>query len=217
MPLGGPLTSCRKALGCIERLQLGDQVGTIWGVVVCGGNPLADRHSQGRHVGVDCLLVPRVGHQRPEHDAQRHDQSAGILEKRPGRLPGPLEHDRRPRPAPAGEFHHERLWRAVERRPREHPGHNRSNHDSQGVQAGEDRGLQWQPGQPCGAVRNKGPAEQQVDRQPRGATHQRRDEDRQQAVAAVLDRAGRHDPGDRAGEARKQRNERLAAQSHAHE
>jgi hypothetical protein len=115
--LGGSPSSRREALGRVERLQLSDQLHAIGVVIVCRGDPLTDRLPQGGHVGVDRLLVLRVGHQRPEHDAQRHDQRAGILQERPGSLTGPLEHDGRPRPPPAGEFHHEGLRRAVKRGP----------------------------------------------------------------------------------------------------
>ena len=73
-----------------------------------------------------------------------------------------------------------------------------------------------QPDAPAEArVRDEGGDDQGVDRQPRRAGHQRRDQDRRQPVLGVVDRARRHDPRNRAGEARQQGNESAAGQADA--
>jgi hypothetical protein len=64
-------------------------------------------------------------------------------------------------------------------------------------------------------LREEGRDHQSVDRQARRTAHKRRDHDRRQTVFRVLDGTRRHDAGDGAREARKQRHESLAVQSHA--
>ena len=65
------------------------------------------------------------------------------------------------------------------------------------------------------AVGNERRDDQRIDRDARRAGHQRRDQDRGQPVALVVDHARRHDSGNRAGEARQQRNEGAAVQAGA--
>ena len=96
----------------------------------------------------------------------------------------------------------------------DHERHAERADDAGGVEAEHHQALQAEAA-PDLRVGDEGRDDQGVDRDPRRAGHQRRDQDGGQPVALVVDHPRRHDAGDRAGEARQQRDEGAAVQAGA--
>ena len=117
------------------------------------------------------------------------------------------------RQAVGRQLQHQGQAGPVKHRAPQHGGGAEGRGHRERVHREQDDGARAQQAEDARVAREDHGRHQRVDGQPGAAGDHRQRQHRDQPVPAALDRARRHDGGDRAGEAREHRNERLPVQT----
>ena len=162
------------------------------------------------------LFLARAGAreagQGPQDDGRDEDDPAGALKEDRRALPQAKRDIGQPRHLIFGQFHHERAAAALDHGVAQDERGKQRADDPGDVQAEHDEALHADAGADASRGDERGD-DQCVDGQARGTGHQRRDENGGQPILGIVDGAGRHDSGDRAGEAGQQGDEGAAAEA----